>query len=119
MSINSVTISGNLTADSVLHQSQDKQSVLSFGIASDEPVKDTNGQFHNYTNYIDCAMFGKRAESLAKILKKGVKVAVQGKLHYSTWKQENDTRSKVSVYASNIDLFNKREPELADEDYKF
>ena len=44
-------------------------------------------------------MFGNRAEALSRILRKGMKVAIEGKLRYSSWEDKNGDgrRSKVEI----------------------
>ena len=86
MSINRVVISGNLTRDAELRQTQSGSSILAFGVAVNDRRKNSQtGEWEDYPNYIDCTMFGPRAEKLAQYLTKGLKVAIEGKLRYSSW----------------------------------
>ena len=107
MSINSVNISGNLTRDPELRQTAGGMSVLSFGIAvNDRRKNNSTGEWEDYANFVDCTMFGARADGLANVLTKGQKVVINGKLRWSSWqdKQTQQTRSKLEVIVENLDF---------------
>jgi len=65
--------------------------------------------WEEYTNWIDVVVFGRRADSLSKILAKGMKVAVSGKLRYSTWEKDGQKRSKLEVIADDVDIMQRRD----------
>lgn len=101
--LNTVTLGGNLCRDAELRMAASGTAVLSFSVAVNESVKDRNGEWSDYPNYIDCTMFGRRAESVAPYLAKGAYVAVVGRLHQNRWKtQEGQNRSKVEVFVDNV-----------------
>lgn len=71
MSINKVIISGNLTRDPELRANTSGTPILGFGVAVNDRVKNQqSGEWEDRPNFIDCAVFGARAEALAKILKR-------------------------------------------------
>lgn len=108
--LNSVTISGNLTRDAELRQTVMGVSVLSFSVAvNDRRKNQCNDEWEDYPNYIDCTMFGRRAESMAKYLCKGTYVSLTGKLHQNRWQtQEGQTRSKVEVNVGELHFETRR-----------
>ena len=111
MSINKVLISGNLTRDAELRATSGGMSILSFGVAVNDRRKNSQtGEWEDYANFIDCTLFGKRAEALAQYLTKGLKVTVEGKLHYSSWDDCNGggKRSKLDVTVDEIELMSSR-----------
>lgn len=109
MSINAVAISGNLTRDMEVRTTQGGMAIGRFGVAVNERRKNQNGEWEDYANFVDVVMFGKRAESLAQYLTKGVKVAVKGRLHYSSWQAQDGTkRSKLEVVVDDIDLMSRQ-----------
>ena len=62
MSINRVTITGNLTRDPELRALPSGSSVLSFGVAVNDRWRNPQTQqWEDRPNYIDCVMFGNRA----------------------------------------------------------
>lgn len=105
MSINSVIMTGNLTRDPELRTTGSGTAVLQFSVAVNDRMKNNRtGEWEDRPNFIDCTMFGTRAESLSRFLSKGSKVAVQGKLHWSQWEKDGQKRSKVEVWVDNVEL---------------
>lgn len=113
MSINRVVISGNLTRDPELRAAQSGTAILSFSVAVNDRRRNAQtGDWEDVPNYVDCIVFGKRAEGLAKFLAKGAKVAIEGRLRWSQW-QDRDTgknRSKLEVVVDEIEAMSKANP---------
>nr|DAG44418.1 MAG TPA: Single strand binding protein [Caudoviricetes sp.] len=110
MSINRVCISGNLTRDPELRSTAGGTSVMGFGVAVNERRKNAQtGEWEDYPNFVDCTMFGKRAEALERYLSKGTKVAIEGRLHYSSWEKDGQNRSKLDVTVDEIEFMATRE----------
>lgn len=109
MAVNSVSITGNLTRDPELKATAGGTGVLSMGVAVDERRKDpATGEWGDYPNYVDCVVFGNRAEALARILAKGAKVAVHGRLRQDRWQdQDGRNRSSIEVVADEVDLMQR------------
>ena len=110
MSINRVNISGNLTRDPDLRATASGMQVLGFGVAVNDRRKNpSTGQWEDYPNFVDCTMFGNRAESMSRILRKGMKVAIEGKLRYSNWEKDGQRRSKIEVIVDEIELMSQNQ----------
>lgn len=108
MSINRVNISGNLTRDPELRATAGGMQVLGFGVAvNDRRKNNQTNQWEDYPNFVDCTMFGNRAESMGRILRKGMKVAIEGKLRYSSWEKDGQRRSKIEVIVDEIELMSQ------------
>lgn len=110
MSINRAIVSGNLTRDPELRATPGGTQVLGFGVAvNDRRRNQQTGEWEDYPNYIDCTMFGNRAEALSRILRKGMKVAIEGKLRYSSWEDKNGggRRSKVEIIPDEVVLMSQ------------
>ena len=109
MSINRVAISGNLTRDAELRTTQSGMSILDFGVAvNDRRKNQQTGEWEDCPNFVDCTMFGARAEKLQPYLEKGTKVAIEGKLRYSSWESNGQRRSKLSVIVDDIEFMSSR-----------
>ena len=111
MSINRVAISGNLTRDPELRATQGGTSVLALGVAVNDRRKNPQtGAWEDYPNFVDCVVFGARGERLAQYLAKGSKVAVEGKLRYRSWtdQQTGKKRSALEVVVDDIDLMSRQ-----------
>ena len=110
MSINRVIISGNLTRDPELRSTASGLPVLGFGVAvNDRRKNQQTGEWEDYPNFIDCTMFGARAESLSRYLGKGTKVAIEGKLRWSQWEREGQKRSKIEVIVDELEFMTSRD----------
>ena len=81
VSINRVNISGNLTRDPELRSTGGGTQVLSFGVAVND----------------------------SRYLSKGSKVAIEGKLRYSSWEtKEGQRRSKLEVVVDEVEFLSSR-----------
>ena len=128
MGINRVVISGNLTRDPELLATSGKTPVLRFGMAVNDRVKNQQtGEWEDRPNFVDCVVFGSRAEGLSKILSKGRGVTIDGRLWFSAWEQDGQRRSRLVVVAENVVLAPRRDgadkplsaEELAGDDIPF
>ena len=110
MSINRVVLSGNLTRDPEIRRTQSGMAILNFGVAvNDRRRNQQTGEWEDYANFIDCVLFGNRAESLSNILSKGMKVAIEGKLRWSQWEnREGQKRNKIEVVVDDVELLSSR-----------
>ena len=83
---------------------------MSFGVAVNDRAKNPQtNEWEDRPNFIDCVMFGTRAEAVSRYLSKGSKVAIDGKLRYSSWEKDGQRRSKLEVIVDEIEFMSKRE----------
>ena len=110
MSINRVCITGNLTRDPELRSTAGGMAILKMGVAVNDRRKNQSGEWEDVANFIDVVMFGTRAESVSRFLSKGSKVAIEGKLRWSSWEDKNtgDKRSKVEVVVDDIEFMSSK-----------
>lgn len=108
MSINVVVISGNLTRDPELRHTNGGTAILSFGVAVNDRRRNPHTQeWEDHPNFVDVTVFGARAEALSRYLSKGTKVALSGKLRYSSWERDGQKRSKLEVIAEEIEFLSR------------
>lgn len=106
--INRANITGNLTRDPETRATASGTPVLNFGVAcNDRRRNQRTGEWEDYPNFIDCTMFGSRAEAIGRLLSKGKKVAIEGKLRYSSWEKDGQKRSKLEIVVDEIVLMSK------------
>ena len=72
-----LTIAGRVGKDAELRRTQSGEPVLGFTVAVDNG-KDKDGNKRDAT-WFDCALWGKRAESLANYIRKGDSICVTGR----------------------------------------
>lgn len=108
--LNTVSIGGNLCRDAELRATASGMAVLTFSVAVNESRKNQQtGEYEDYPNYVDCTMFGRRAESVSRYLTKGTYVALTGRLHQNQWQnKDGQNRSKLEVTADNIHFESRR-----------
>lgn len=106
MSINRVIVSGNLTREPEVRTTASGNPVMGFGIAVNDRRKNSQtGEWEDYPNFIDCTMFGARAQSVSRFLSRGSKVAIDGKLRWSQWEtNEGQKRSKIEIIVDEIEF---------------
>lgn len=117
MSINKVIITGNLTREPELRRTQGGMAIMSFGVAvNDRRRNQQTGEWEDYANFVDCTMFGNRAESLSNYLSKGTKVAIEGKLRWSQWERDGQKRSKLEVIVDELEFMSSRDRQQSAQD---
>ena len=103
--INRVIISGRLTRDPDVRTTAGGTTVMGLGVAvNDRRRNQQTGQWEDYTNFIDCTMFGARAEALSRILTKGMLVCIEGRLRWSQWERDGQKRSKIEVIVDEVEM---------------
>lgn len=91
--MNKVTLTGRTTADIELRHTQTGKTVGSFTIAVDGR-KGADG--NRSTDFFDCTVWEKTAESMEKWVRKGTKILVEGEIHNEKWK-DRDGNNRVST----------------------
>ena len=102
--LNTVSIGGNLCRDAQLRPTASGKTVHTIRLEENERRKNQQtGEYEDYPNYVDCTMFGRRAESVSRYLSKGTYVALTGRLHQNRWQnKDGQNRSKLEVTVDNI-----------------
>jgi len=117
---NKVILIGNLTREPQLSYLPSQTPVVEFGMAINRVFKKQDGSEGKETCYVDCQMFGKRAEVVNKYFKKGDPIFVEGRLKFDQWNaQDGSKKSKLRVFVENFEFVGgerkQREPEQPDE----
>lgn len=110
MSINKAIISGNLGKAAELRTSASGFAILTFSVAVNENRKNQQtGEWEKATTWFDCVVFGKRAETLAPMLGKGAKVAIDGKMRLSDYQdRDGNKRKKLEIVVNELELMSSR-----------
>lgn len=113
MSLNTCTISGNLGKAADLRHTNTGLAVVTFSVAVNERRKQADGSFQDEVNWLDCTMFGNRAEALQPYLAKGTKLSLVGHLRKSTYERDGQTRSRIEIIVDEVELMNTRHEQQA------
>lgn len=122
-SINKVILMGNLTRDPQLTYLPSNTPVVEFGLAMNHKYKKQDGTQVDDTCFVDCQLFGKRAEVVNKYFKKGDPIFIEGRLKFEQWTTQDGTkRSKLRVFVENFEFVGSKktrdeEPEPLDQSH--
>jgi single-strand DNA-binding protein len=101
--INRVVLIGRLTKDPELRELPSGQSVCNLRIACNGTRRDTDGEYRERPQYFDVGTFGVQAENICRYLRRGSRVAIDGRLEWREWETaEQQRRQAVSVVADSI-----------------
>jgi single-strand DNA-binding protein len=103
--LNRVMLLGNLGADPELRMTQSGQAVLKLRLATTESYLDRNKVRQERTDWHNVVIWGKRAEALSKILNKGSRIFVEGRIQTSSYDdRDGNKRYRTEVIANNLIL---------------
>lgn len=103
--MNKIIILGNLTREPQLSFTPNQTAVVDFGMATNRKWKTQGGEDREEVCFVDCRMFGKRAEVINKYVKKGDKFLIEGRLTFDSWEAQDGTkRSKHRINVENFEF---------------
>ena len=98
--MNVLTFSGNIGRDCEIRATKTGTIITQVAVAMNSGFGE-----HKKTNWVKCAIFGKRGESLAPYLLKGQQVVVSGELSLNEWTtQDGITKSTLECNVNDITL---------------
>lgn len=90
--LNQVTITGRITADLDVRRTQSQKAVASFCIACERDFAPEGG--NKVSDFIDCIVWEKKAEAIAKWFAKGDPITVLGRLTSRNWEDKSGNKRK-------------------------
>lgn len=96
--MNLVTLIGRFTRDPELKYSQSGKAFCKFSIAV------TREYNRDEADFINCVAWDKRAETIAEFLKKGRRIALQGRLSVRSYDKDGETRWLTEVIVDKFDF---------------
>lgn len=99
-SYNKIILLGNMTRDPQMSYLPSGMPVVDFGVATNRKWTGQDGQQREEVCFVDCRIFGKRAEVIQRYFKKGTPIFVEGRLTLDSWTAQDGTkksRHRVSV----------------------
>ncbi|AOG59977.1 single-strand DNA-binding protein [Spiroplasma helicoides] len=95
--MNSVNLIGRITKDPELRTSSTGKSYVAFTLAVSE-----YGGGKEYTNFIPCFAWEKTAENLARYVKKGGQIAVEGNVNVRQDNNNGQYSTQVTIRANRV-----------------
>jgi single-strand DNA-binding protein len=112
MSVNKVILVGNLGGDPESRTTGGGTVVTTIRLATSERRKDDAGQWTDHTEWHRVVAFGKVAENVAKYLKKGRQIYVEGKIRTRKWQdKDGQDRYTTEVLADTVQFLGGRDGE--------
>lgn len=104
INLNRVEVIGNLTRDPELRYTPNGQPVASFAVATNRRYQDRAGNWvDGEVEFHEVVVWAKLAEGVNKVLKKGDRVFVTGRLQTRSWEgQDGAKRTRTEMIADTI-----------------
>lgn len=112
--INRVTLLGNLGADPELRMAG-SSAVMDMRLATTETYLDRNKVKQERTEWHRVSLWGARAEALARLLSKGERILVEGRIETRTWEKDGVKQYSTGIVAMNVVLLGGRRSERAED----
>ncbi len=109
--INRVIITGNLTRDPEMRSLPSGTSLCSLRIACNGRRQNRETQqWEDVPNYFDVTVWGQQGENCARYLSKGRPVAIDGRLQWREWQdQQGNKRQSVDIVAESVQFLGGRD----------
>lgn len=105
--INNVVLAGRVTKDIELKVTPTGKSVCSFNLAVERKFVQ-NGK--KITDFINCQLWGKSAETLEKYVKKGMMIGIEGRIQTRKYtNQHSQTVYVTEVVADSFSFLEKKQ----------
>ncbi|MDO5088715.1 MAG: single-stranded DNA-binding protein [Leptotrichiaceae bacterium] len=96
--MNQVLLIGRLTKDPELKYSQSGKAFCKFSLAV------TREYNRDEADFINCVAWDKRAETIAEYLRKGKRIALQGRLSVRSYEQNGETKWMTEVIVDKFEF---------------
>lgn len=99
--INQVVLVGRMTRSLELRYTSNEKAVGNFTLAINRRFKNQNGEYE--TDFIDCVVFGKQAETMSKYTQKGDLIGVEGSIQKRAYEdKEGNKRYATEIMVEKI-----------------
>jgi len=105
---NQFILMGNMTREPELSYTPGQTAVVDFGLAVNRKWIKQDGSPGEETLFIDCKMFGKRAEVVNTYFGKGDSILVVGHLKFEQWEKEKVKHSKIRAIVESFEFVGKK-----------
>ncbi|GJM36191.1 MAG: single-stranded DNA-binding protein [Saprospiraceae bacterium] len=102
---NSITLIGNLGKNPETKTFEEGRTMVKFSMATTEKYRNKEGELTESTQWHNIVAWGKNAENMGKLLKKGKGVVIRGRLVYRSYEdKEGITRYLSEIIANDFAL---------------
>jgi len=104
--INRVILVGRITKDPEKKETQSNIPVVSFTLAVNRQFTDQSGE--RQADFIQCVVWRKQAENLARYVKKGALLGIEGRIQTRTYEADNGTRYVTEVVCDSVQFLESK-----------
>lgn len=104
--INKVVLVGRITRDPELRHTNSNIPVISFTLAVNRSFTDQHGE--RQADFINCVAWRNQAENLAKYVRKGALLGVEGRIQTGSYESEQGTRYTTDVVCDSVIFLESR-----------
>ena len=105
--LNLSIIEGRLVRAPELRTTTNGKAITSLTIAVNE-IRKVEGKAQSQATFLSCTVWDKVAQRCAQYLVKGQLVRIKGRLHQSTWIDNNgEKHSRLEITATNVEFLDK------------
>ena len=113
---NRVQLIGRLGQDPEVKQTKNGRTLARFSLATTEVYKNSHGERQEETQWHPIVVWGERAETVSKYLRKGKEVALEGKLVHRTYDDADGNKKYITeVVVNEFLMLGKKEDNTAQE----
>ncbi|MEQ8882641.1 MAG: single-stranded DNA-binding protein [Cytophagales bacterium] len=106
---NNASIIGNLGQDPEVRTFESGKKLATFTVATNETYTNNKGEKVTDTQWHNISVWGKQAENVEKILKKGSFVSLNGKLVNRSYEKDGETRYVTEIQMNEFLSLDKKE----------
>ena len=110
--MNNITLLGRLTRDPELKYTQSGKAFTKFSIAV---TREFN---RDEADFINCIAWDKRAETICEYLRKGKRIALQGRLSVRSYEKDGETKWITEVIVDKFDFIDYQKSDTEDNNTK-
>ena len=110
--MNNITLLGRLTRDPELKYTQSGKAFTKFSIAV---TREFN---RDEADFINCIAWDKRAETICEYLRKGRRIALQGRLSIRQYEKDGETKWITEVIVDKFDFIDYQKSDTEDNNTK-
>lgn len=104
--MNRVILVGRITKDPEVKSTQSNIPVVSFTLAVNRQFTDQSGE--KQADFIQCVVWRKQAENLARYVKKGALLGIEGRIQTRTYEADNGTRYVTEVVCDSVQFLESK-----------
>jgi single-strand DNA-binding protein len=107
--LNKVLLIGRLTRDPESRSTKGGSTVVSFGLAVNRTyTRQESNERVEETCFLDLEAWGRQGETIARFMKKGRQIFVEGRLKFDSWEKDGQKHSKIRVVVENFQFLDSQ-----------